>query len=713
MSHEVTSQRPLRRSVLRRLARLVPAAGRPPAGHVFIAGAALMLRALLMVIPLVVLWGRDANGASWWFTFAVLCLTLVVPAWLYGHPGSGARPALTSGLICAGVIGVALTLAAALTDSSALIGLLFAALAMVLACLYPVLHTGRVTAAVTAAMYGVLFGATVLAQLQLSPAHHLSRERMIAAVWPLGLVAGGVWYVSRVMRREAAAQQQFTGLALTDTVTGLPVRSAFFAEAERRVSQAAHGGPACTLVLADLDGLKDINDSFGHATGDTALRRLGEALRRRAGPHDIVARLGGDEFAVLGMHDVAGVQGVIDRFAPVLDATPYHDPATNHTIRLSASWGIATTQPGTLGLLHLFAQADEQLLRHKSSARQPAPPEETAELPFVPRGRRALAEALASLIVLARDVTAVTDGAEFVRQAATGAAALLGARSATITVVRGGERWGYRARRSPAGWIYEAAIFPGRHSIVQHVLDTGTPYVTNDVTQDPFADHDAAQRIGIHACLCVPVHGADSRVMGTLFLADKHGRAPYTDHDVHVAQALADLAGAALQKTEALAGAQAQTDTAERVLTVMARVQAHMPRDEMLALLLVEVAALTGAGSGLVALVEADGALRIRTRYHAPLAGDSVDAAHVSMALINAVAAGGAPMVTSAASGQPAALVVPVLGAAGRVLGVIGVAHQAPEGIFTTDQQALLEAVAAQVSRVLEARSTGAAYPLA
>jgi diguanylate cyclase (GGDEF)-like protein len=118
---------------------------------------------------------------------------------------------------------------------------------------------------------------------------------------PLGLsgVASCAWLLSLYRRRaettmraalDATAQE-----ARTDELTGLPNRRALLEELESRTS----GTESFTLTLADLNGFKRYNDTFGHPAGDALLRRLGRKLAAACDGGGIAARLGGDEFCVL------------------------------------------------------------------------------------------------------------------------------------------------------------------------------------------------------------------------------------------------------------------------------------------------------------------------------------------------------------------------------------------------------------------------------
>ena len=87
--------------------------------------------------------------------------------------------------------------------------------------------------------------------------------------------------------------------ARRDAVTGLGNRRAFDERLTEMVAAATAGGGSAALLLLDLDGLKSVNDSRGHAAGDVALREVARVLARSVRPDDAVFRLGGDEFAVV------------------------------------------------------------------------------------------------------------------------------------------------------------------------------------------------------------------------------------------------------------------------------------------------------------------------------------------------------------------------------------------------------------------------------
>ena len=124
-----------------------------------------------------------------------------------------------------------------------------------------------------------------------------------------------------------------------DQLTRLPNRRAL----ELAVSEMALESGTHALLLLDLDGFKDINDTRGHAAGDEVLRRVARVLSERMAEGDLVARLGGDEFAVL-LHDVdlaaagAAAQSIIAAIREEAIVV-----ADGRRLRLSASAGVALT----------------------------------------------------------------------------------------------------------------------------------------------------------------------------------------------------------------------------------------------------------------------------------------------------------------------------------------------------------------------------------
>jgi diguanylate cyclase (GGDEF)-like protein len=103
--------------------------------------------------------------------------------------------------------------------------------------------------------------------------------------------------VRMVLEREAI-QLEITRQARTDPLTGLLNRRAFLEEMERHAARQERQDEPGTLMFADLDHFKPVNDRLGHDAGDEVLRRTATLLRKTFRPTDLIARLGGDEFAI-------------------------------------------------------------------------------------------------------------------------------------------------------------------------------------------------------------------------------------------------------------------------------------------------------------------------------------------------------------------------------------------------------------------------------
>ncbi|MCG5511702.1 sensor domain-containing diguanylate cyclase [Ectothiorhodospira shaposhnikovii] len=107
-----------------------------------------------------------------------------------------------------------------------------------------------------------------------------------------------------------AANRELTRFALNDPLTGLPNRRYLFETVQRLVSQAARLGESVVVLFIDLDGFKQINDRFGHRSGDYFLVQFGRRLSAALREGDFAARYGGDEFVVLAVTPGSGEDAV-------------------------------------------------------------------------------------------------------------------------------------------------------------------------------------------------------------------------------------------------------------------------------------------------------------------------------------------------------------------------------------------------------------------
>jgi diguanylate cyclase (GGDEF)-like protein len=104
--------------------------------------------------------------------------------------------------------------------------------------------------------------------------------------------------IIRMILEREAMHLEMAQQARTDSLTGLLNRRAFLEEMERHAARQGRDNEPATLMFADLDNFKPVNDRLGHEAGDEVLRHTAALLRKTFRPTDLVARLGGDEFAI-------------------------------------------------------------------------------------------------------------------------------------------------------------------------------------------------------------------------------------------------------------------------------------------------------------------------------------------------------------------------------------------------------------------------------
>ena len=153
-------------------------------------------------------------------------------------------------------------------------------------------------------------------------------------------------------------------LALVDDLTGLYNRRGFLTLATRDLRLARRGNETLLVAFADLDDLKVVNDTAGHAVGDRALRDAAALLRQTFRDSDLVARIGGDEYAVLVRH--AGPDSADVLAERLKRQVRNFNRRAARPYQLSISLGFATHKASTIGsVAGLLDRADRALYRDK------------------------------------------------------------------------------------------------------------------------------------------------------------------------------------------------------------------------------------------------------------------------------------------------------------------------------------------------------------
>jgi diguanylate cyclase (GGDEF)-like protein len=174
------------------------------------------------------------------------------------------------------------------------------------------------------------------------------------------IVGGYAMYVDLSDRKQK--EQKLEYLSSHDVLTGLYNR-AYFEETLAQLEKKST--LPISILVADVDGLKRINDEFGHSAGDDLLRSAAEILRASFRAEDVVARIGGDEFAVLLQ---AADEQIAEQLSRRIASNLKRYNLSHPQMPVHLSYGIATaTQP--LPLAQLFSQADHKMYEHKARKR--------------------------------------------------------------------------------------------------------------------------------------------------------------------------------------------------------------------------------------------------------------------------------------------------------------------------------------------------------
>jgi diguanylate cyclase len=201
--------------------------------------------------------------------------------------------------------------------------------------------------------------------------------RLMAAGGALYIVAalrsmrGFGFFLRRTLQLSYELQQAYARVreqAHTDELTGLANRRAFVEIGTAATDQARRYHRPLALLMMDIDHFKRINDTFGHALGDAALRAAAGTLRQAARRADTAGRLGGEEFALL-MPETTLEQAEVVAERIRRDVAAVTVPHGNTPIRFTCSIGVAQQTPTANDLDGLLRAADEALYQAKAEGR--------------------------------------------------------------------------------------------------------------------------------------------------------------------------------------------------------------------------------------------------------------------------------------------------------------------------------------------------------
>ena len=160
--------------------------------------------------------------------------------------------------------------------------------------------------------------------------------------------------------------EQLDQLAHQDSLINLPNRRGFMRELERLIARVDRYGLSAAMLFVDVDGLKVINDSFGHRAGDEALVQIANLLSKGVRHSDVVARIGGDEFGILleNSDEAAAHETAARLIEQISNCEVLHD---GEELPLSVAIGV-----GMIDALDtaeaVMERADEAMYRRKAAA---------------------------------------------------------------------------------------------------------------------------------------------------------------------------------------------------------------------------------------------------------------------------------------------------------------------------------------------------------
>lgn len=201
--------------------------------------------------------------------------------------------------------------------------------------------------------------------------HMLANQR---AMYQLeAVVAERTHQLEGALAEAEQLKRRYEELSTIDELTGLHNRRFFFAETEAAVARSLRYRHPFCMMLVDLDFFKQINDSFGHAIGDAALRDLAAALRRHTREGDILARFGGEEFVLaLPNTGLEGARVLAERIQVYVRGLLWE--AEGVSFGLTVSIGLSCVDhdgrhQGRPLVDHLLRQADKALYYCKANGR--------------------------------------------------------------------------------------------------------------------------------------------------------------------------------------------------------------------------------------------------------------------------------------------------------------------------------------------------------
>ena len=190
-------------------------------------------------------------------------------------------------------------------------------------------------------------------------------QSIVLAVDYVGFFGTSLGFILMTKER---ADNELIRTASVDSLTGLLNRRSFMESAQRELHRAERQHLQTSVLMLDLDHFKDVNDSYGHRTGDRVLASFADVLHASVRPFDVAGRYGGEEFCVLLPGTGIGeATGIAERIRNIASQTPVE--ARNASIAYTVSIGVVQAPARVITLEDLVDRADKALYQAKASGR--------------------------------------------------------------------------------------------------------------------------------------------------------------------------------------------------------------------------------------------------------------------------------------------------------------------------------------------------------
>jgi diguanylate cyclase (GGDEF)-like protein len=220
--------------------------------------------------------------------------------------------------------------------------------------------------------YMVTFGAMIMAAGLMAVMDRILKGEVIvldifAAAVIVGILAPIISY-GFIYLTQQLTEQKMRLLATTDSLTGVLNRRYFFERAQTELERAVRYGSSMSLLILDIDHFKQVNDRFGHQTGDSVLRQLAELAGTSIRSTDLLGRYGGEEFIMLLPEtDMESARAVAERMRKEIEEHRFvHD---QDSIQITVSVGVSSLNNPDTKLDDLISRADRSLYAAKDAGR--------------------------------------------------------------------------------------------------------------------------------------------------------------------------------------------------------------------------------------------------------------------------------------------------------------------------------------------------------